>query len=131
MIKADKKTIEKVIRDHHMIPTGYEGWYINKDCLALHVFKTGYRLYDYTDDKYTKDQNGKGYQNVHMCGKTIRLNTLMSMLFVHRPNGWDARTWDSHHKDGNKLNNRADNLMWMTRSEHMRLHHLGKKYKKH
>ena len=30
-----------------------------------------------------------------------------------------------HHIDGNKGNNDPSNLMWMTRSEHSRLHHLG------
>lgn len=131
MIRADEKTIEKVIKNNHMIPTGYENWYINKDCVALHQFKNGYKIYDYTDEKYTKRQNGKGYQIICMNHHTIRLNTLMSMLFVHKPANWDARTWDSHHIDLNRLNNKADNLMWMTRSEHMRLHHLGKHHKKH
>ena len=30
-----------------------------------------------------------------------------------------------HHIDGNKSNNDPSNLMWMTKTEHLRLHHLG------
>lgn len=33
-----------------------------------------------------------------------------------------------HHIDGNKENNSLDNLTWMTRSEHSRLHHLGENH---
>lgn len=33
-----------------------------------------------------------------------------------------------HHIDGNKGNNSLDNLAWMTRSEHSRLHHLGENH---
>ena len=32
-----------------------------------------------------------------------------------------------HHKDGNKLNNRMDNLELMDRRTHVKLHHVGKK----
>lgn len=33
-----------------------------------------------------------------------------------------------HHIDGNKSNNDPSNLAWMTKSEHMRLHHLGENH---
>lgn len=33
-----------------------------------------------------------------------------------------------HHIDGNKANNDPSNLVWMTKSEHSRLHHLGENH---
>ena len=33
-----------------------------------------------------------------------------------------------HHIDGDKSNNSIENLQWMTRSEHSRLHHLGENH---
>ena len=33
-----------------------------------------------------------------------------------------------HHIDGNKSNNDPSNLMWMTKSEHLRWHHLGENH---
>ena len=33
-----------------------------------------------------------------------------------------------HHIDGNKSNNDPSNLLWMTNSEHTRLHHLGENH---
>ena len=33
-----------------------------------------------------------------------------------------------HHIDGNKSNNSPDNLVWMTRSEHSRLHKIGENH---
>ena len=33
-----------------------------------------------------------------------------------------------HHIDGDKGNNKPENLTWMTKSDHMRLHHLGENH---
>ena len=125
---ATEAEILEVINENNMIPIEkFPGWYINEECVSLHVQKNGYRLFDWKEERYTGHQNGRGYQNVHMNGKTVRLNSLMGMLFVDRPKDWDPRTWDCHHIDGNRLNNVASNLKWISRSEHMRLHHLKKK----
>lgn len=43
--------------------------------------------------------------------------------------GWrDGKIWAIHHKDENPLNNSIENLVFMTRSEHMKLHNIGKKH---
>lgn len=40
----------------------------------------------------------------------------------------DAADLEIHHVDGNKGNNDPANLVWMTKSEHSRLHHLGENH---
>lgn len=114
-IIATKEETFEVIRSNNMIALSkYPGWYINKDCLALHITKTGYRLFDWKQGTY----------NVHINGKTLRLSTLIATLFVEKPEDWDARTWDCYHI-GDSKNNTADNLKWISRSENMRMRKKG------
>lgn len=65
--------------------------------------------------------NEKGYLLVYLCfdGKTkaMKVHRLVAELFV--PNPRDLK--EINHKDGNKLNNCADNLEWCTRGENV--HH--------
>ena len=48
-------------------------------------------------------------------GKHKRVHRLVAAAFCEKKSGHD----DVNHKDGNKLNNCADNLEWCTRSENM------------
>lgn len=63
----------------------------------------------------TKD----GYQKVRLlhCGKdtTARIHRLVAEAFVDNPDGKET----VNHIDGNKENNRADNLEWADRHEQM------------
>lgn len=47
-----------------------------------------------------------------------RLHRLIAMLFIPNP----EQKAEVHHKDCNSLNNRADNLMWVTSKEHNEIH---------
>ena len=53
--------------------------------------------------------------------KEMSEHRYIMMQIDPRPN---ASELEVHHIDGDKSNNAPSNLMWMTPSEHMRLHHL-------
>ena len=63
--------------------------------------------------------NERGYPLAYLCfdGKTkaVKVHRLVAELFVPNPQGLK----EVNHKDGNKLNNHADNLEWCTRSENV------------
>jgi hypothetical protein len=56
--------------------------------------------------------------------KTLKVSRLVAKAFL--PNLSNKR--DVHHKDGDKTNNRVDNLEWLTRQEHFRKDKLTGKF---
>lgn len=56
-----------------------------------------------------------GYCRTQIAGKTRTVHRLVAFAFVPA----DPGKHFINHKDGNKRNNRADNLEWVTRSENM------------
>lgn len=48
-------------------------------------------------------------------GRVSSVHRAVAMLFVNNPNNYN----EVNHKDANKLNNRADNLEWVTHQENM------------
>jgi hypothetical protein len=72
-----------------------------KNCfLKIHVGTCGYYQLN-TRDNYKQ--------------KTYLVHRLVAMAFIPNPNN----LLEVNHKDGNKLNNRSDNLEWCTRSENI------------
>lgn len=57
--------------------------------------------------------NNRGYLTVVIRKKTHMLHRLVAQAFIPNPEGKPF----VNHKDGNKLNNRADNLEWCTARE--------------
>lgn len=58
----------------------------------------------------------KGYKRVTLQGKQHHVHSLVAKYFVANP----MNKPQINHKDGNKLNNRADNLEWVTNYENRR-----------
>lgn len=54
--------------------------------------------------------NGKGYLRVKIAGQLRFIHRLVAEKYVPNPSGYEQ----VNHKDGNKLNNCADNLEWVT-----------------
>ena len=87
-----------------------------------------YRKYDLSDYTVTKDgeiinnhngrkikpqPNGKGYLRFSLGGKMVFVHRLVAELYVPNPENKPQ----VNHKDGNKRNNSADNLEWVTNQE--------------
>lgn len=96
---------------------GYEGKYkISNygEVVSLPRFKNNHsKLQEVPMKKITPYINNKnGYVYVYLCNdgkyKNIRLHRLVAQTFIDNPNNYNQ----VNHIDGNKLNNRADNLEW-------------------
>lgn len=57
-----------------------------------------------------------GYLQVSVFGKHELVHRLVAMKFIPNPNNLP----EVNHKDGNKLNNNASNLEWISRLDNMR-----------
>lgn len=96
---------------------GFESVYKISNMGRLKSFKrskTGYILSfnNSTGDYFNAVLTHKGKTEYH------KLHRLVAEYFLDKPKGETV----IHHKDGNKQNNRVDNLEWKTPSEHIKLH---------
>lgn len=64
--------------------------------------------------------SNRGYLRVALCNgkqhKYVHVHRLVAEAFIPNPNGYT----DVDHIDGNKLNNNADNLQWLSRGDNIR-----------
>lgn len=83
---------------------------------------TNGRLHNTQTGNWLKGGINKGYHlyNLYYCGKqyTIYTHREVAKAFLPNPNNLPI----VHHKDGNKLNNRVDNLEWISNEEHSEEH---------
>lgn len=63
----------------------------------------------------SKKKTQDGYLMVALAGRTFRVNRLVATAFIPNPDNKPV----VNHIDGNKENNKADNLEWATISENM------------
>lgn len=85
---------------------GYEGLYLVSDQGDLFSIRSGRVL----KPNISKDGYWKVVLSDHGKRQTLRVHRLIAEAFVPNP----QRKSVVNHKDGNKLNNRADNLEWVT-----------------
>lgn len=95
-----------------------EGILRSKDRLVTH--KNG-RQFNLKSKQITyKLPKGASYYQVHLyqngSSKLFRIHQLVALTWLPNPNNYPI----VNHKDGNKLNNHADNLEWMTQSQNIR-----------
>lgn len=88
-----------------------------------------------TLDEFTIDVNGTIRNNsgeientrIHK-GYKIFKNQAIHRIMMYTFYGYrDWHKWHIHHLDGNRLNNKLDNLVYLTPSEHFKLHKKGKR----
>ncbi len=94
------------------------------------VSNAGYIYNDTTGELLGNDAKRKGYIYVNLRKNGKRVTRLVHLLVAYNfcPNGHYKEF--VHHIDGNKQNNHASNLVWVTYEEHQKCHQLMKKNKK-
>lgn len=83
--------------------------------------------YNISDDGIITDLKGN-VQNLKVDTRAWFKGVGVHKILMWTKFGWrDTKIWDIHHKDENKLNNSIDNLEFLSKSEHTKLHKTGKK----
>lgn len=103
---------------------GYEGKYIISnygEVISLPRYKQNNSKLQYVEPKeikrYVNPQNGYVYVQLwnNAKYKNIRLHKLVAQAFIKNSNNLPQ----INHKDGNKKNNRVDNLEWCTAKDNI------------
>lgn len=81
-----------------------------RDGKVFGVYKGG-RLKEQKPRKHTG-----GYMRCTMFQKDVYIHRIVAELFCDNPNGYT----EVNHVNGNKADNRSDNLEWVTRNENMK-----------
>ena len=98
-----------------------EQWRKVKDYDKYLVSNYG-RVYSENISRLLKPDNSRRYLAMKLTkdgkSKNVLIHKIVAQAFVPNP---DNKPY-IHHKDVNVLNNHADNLMWVTMQEHIKLH---------
>ena len=81
------------------------------------------RILDKEFNEVHKWVNDYGYYMIWCNGKKWRVHRIIAKVFIPNP----QNKGEVHHINFDKLDNRAENLLWLTREEHTSLHQKGNK----
>ena len=88
-------------------PSSSKGWQVSsygRCCSSVGIISDGYL-------------HPTGYRLVKICGQNWLVHRVAMLAFKGPPPNEQA--WQVHHKDGDRANNRLDNLEYVTRSQNM------------
>ena len=106
---------------------GYEGYYEvsnfgNVRSVSRNVMYEDGRVYRYRGTRIKQHNDGRGYPmvsfNVNGKKSSVRVHRMVAETFIDKP--YSKEPLEVNHIDGNKENNRIDNLEWVTSSENTR-----------
>ena len=131
MFKVTVKSIEWILMDRKIKRTSYqikdqlksninmniEVWLTHPEFDNIEVSNWGNVRNKDTKNVY-KGYNSDGYRRCRISGKNRFIHRLIAEVYLNKPNNPKAKY--INHKDGNRSNNRADNLEWVTMSENER-----------
>lgn len=90
----------------------------SKDRIVVQPYKGKNRLHHRKGKLLTKRASEDGYLRVKMHLNYVSLSHLVATAFIPNPNGYTV----VHHKDHDFTNNHVENLEWIDREEHDKLH---------
>lgn len=141
LIKKDGKPQKFSVNRLCIAAFGHPYYKFNADVLEGEVFKTiegtneEYLVSNYGRIASLKGKNtqimlnyiqNKGYCYIKIKQNGYRRNLsiarLVAKAFVEIPKGYTIDELQIHHKDLNRLNNRSDNLIWLTPKQHHQIH---------
>lgn len=121
-LRKNKKQYDRSVRrllSDTFPPDHSDGWLDIQGFPGYKVSMYGEVYSDYKKELLSTHTNEKGYYYVGLwkSGKTYckRLNRLVANAFIPNPENYP----EVNHLDGDKSNNRADNLVWSTHADNM------------
>jgi len=109
---------------------GYEGSYQVSNTGKVRSLDRKVHNYIKTGRVLKAKNNGHGYLDVSLSGKTKQkhayIHILVAKAFIPNPNSYEQ----VNHKDFNKANNCVDNLEWVSRKQNLLHYRQSKLYKR-
>lgn len=77
------------------------------------------KIYNSSKKKFVTHLSRGSYMRVNLDTKLYTISRLVADHFITKPGNYNDK-WIVSHKDGDKMNNRAENLEWMSLSDNMK-----------